>query len=348
MRYYGKWMRDEAFKRIGHLYPPVTITKEMLAERPDLKEKGFKAGDQQTVVAWLWARTVKCPNPACGAQMPLVRSFLLSSKGKEKYWIDTKVDRASKPPKIEFVVKKGNKEIPIGTVKRTGARCIACETPVSFEYIRLEGQSDRMIEKLMAIVTNSKKGTLFFSPDFTHEKKAITIEPTWKPDTNLPDKALGFRVQVYGMNTHASLFLKRQLLALTTFCDLYEAVKEKIITDIKNNSRKEEYADAILTYLGIAISQITRYSVTICIWNTTNQNVVQSFSRQAIPMTWDFAESNPLEGKLTLDTTASWVASAIENLGWDGGFGFVQQKNASQALINTIQNPLIVTDPSLF
>jgi putative DNA methylase len=139
VRHYGKWMRDEAFKRIGNLYPPVIVTKEMLADRPDLKVQGLKIGDQLTVLAWLWARTVKCPNPACGTQMPLVGSFSVWAKKKKEVWILPKINKKSTPNKIDFQIKFGAGNIPNGTVSKAGAHCIACDAPVALSYIRDEG-----------------------------------------------------------------------------------------------------------------------------------------------------------------------------------------------------------------
>lgn len=160
VRYYGKWMRDEAFKIIGHHYPPVTITKEIYSERPDLKEQGLKVGDNMTVIAWLWARTVKCPNPACGAQMPLVRSFAVSTKKGREARVEYTVDRTNTIPKVNFLVKIGKGKAPDGTVNRNGARCICCETPVAFEYIREEGKLGRLDSQMLAIITDGRKGRI--------------------------------------------------------------------------------------------------------------------------------------------------------------------------------------------
>jgi putative DNA methylase len=168
VRYYGKWMRDEAFKSIGHLYPLAIITKEILAERPDLKEQGIKAGDGLNVIAWLWARTVKCPNPACGAQMPLVKSFSLSIKKNKQAWIEPVIDYKSVPTKISFSIKRGNGKPHDGTVKRTSATCIACDTPVPLSYLRTEATAGRMSTQLMAIVVNAQERT-YVPADKSHE-----------------------------------------------------------------------------------------------------------------------------------------------------------------------------------
>jgi putative DNA methylase len=169
VRYYGKWVRDEAKKRIGHLYPK--------AQLPD--------GGEATVIAWLWARTVKCPNPACGCQMPLVRSFALSTKKGKETWVEPVIDRTQKTPKVEFVVQSGG-GAPDGTVNRKGATCIACETPVPLEYVRSEGRAKRMDAQLMAIVAEGNRKRIYLAPNAEQELIAAKAEPAWKPETPLP------------------------------------------------------------------------------------------------------------------------------------------------------------------
>jgi very-short-patch-repair endonuclease len=185
VRYYGLWMRAEAEKRIGHLYPKYRLTADLLAERPDLRLQGLKEGDELTVIAWLWARTVKCPNPACGAQMPLARSFALSTKKGKQAWVEPQVERFSHPPRITFTVKTGSGSVPEGTVMRTGARCIACGTPVALDHIRSEGKAGRMSAQLMAIVAEGKSGRIYLPPLPEHAAIAEKAQPAWKPEQEL-------------------------------------------------------------------------------------------------------------------------------------------------------------------
>ncbi|HKV01189.1 MAG TPA: hypothetical protein VJQ26_03625, partial [Ktedonobacteraceae bacterium] len=131
IRYYGKWMRDEAKKRIGHLYPKVTLPKEY-------------GGGEATVIAWLWTRTVVCPNPACGAHMPLVRSFYLSKKKGKEAWVEPHVDYSTTPPTIRYVVTASKSKLQDGTVNRQGARCIACGTPIGLDYLRSVGKTGQI------------------------------------------------------------------------------------------------------------------------------------------------------------------------------------------------------------
>ncbi|MEW6111706.1 MAG: DUF1156 domain-containing protein [Acidobacteriota bacterium] len=310
VQYYGKWMRDEAEKRIGHLYPKVDLPKEY-------------GGGKATVIAWLWARTVKCPNPACGALMPLVRSFALSTKKGKEAWVEPTVERhRSRPATIQFEVKAGKGEPPEGTVNRRGARCIVCDTPVPFDHIRTEGKAGRMSAQLMAIVTDGQRSRNYLSPTSGHEAVAKEARPQNVPQTDLPDKALGFRVQVYGMTKHRDLFTPRQLVALATFSDLVQEARNRAREDAESAgfepARKEDhaakhggasgvdlslaeggtgaqaYADAVATYLAFGLDKNTLTNTTQATWQSNPDRLTQAFSRQALPMTWDYAEANPL------------------------------------------------------
>jgi len=211
IRYYGKWMLDEAERRIGHLYPKVRLPKEY-------------GGEEVTAIAWLWTHTVICPNPACGAKMPLVRSFWLSSKKSKEAWIEPEINHSTTPPTIGFAVKTGKGQPQVGTVSRQGAICIACKIPVSLDHIRTEGKAGRMGAQLMAIVAEGKHGRVYLPPFEDQVAVASQAAPKNVPGTDLPEQALGFRVQLYGMTRHRDLFTPRQLVALTTFSDLVQAI----------------------------------------------------------------------------------------------------------------------------
>ncbi|NLG97281.1 MAG: DUF1156 domain-containing protein [Chloroflexi bacterium] len=354
VRYYGKWMRDEAEKRIGHLYPKVKITDEMLAEREDLRKQGLKPGDELTVIAWLWARTVKCPNPACNNEMPLVRAFALSTKKNKQAWIKPYVDSTNGSRKARFVVETGIGKAPEGTVNRNGASCIFCGTPVNFEYIREEGKRGLLQQQMMAVVVDGPSGRLYFTPSEEQERIALSAEPNWEPETELPEKALGFRVQLYGMTRHADLFTKRQLAGLSALCSLIADVRNKIEKDIPGQSadipkqRYDSYAKAVAMYLSMAISRLSNRMSTICFWDTGGENVQQVFARQALPMTWDFAESNPLSS-----SSGSWlngfeyICANLERLPFNILPGVVEQKDAA-SLSSIGFAPVISTDPPYY
>ncbi|MBV5349212.1 DUF1156 domain-containing protein, partial [bacterium] len=314
VRYYGKWMRDEAFKRIGHLYPPVTITKEILAERSDLKEQGYKPGDQLTVIAWLWARTLKCPNPACGAQMPLVRSFIISNKKGKQVWVDPKIDRHDQTPKIYFNVKQGVGNPPENIVNRNGARCICCDTPVPLSYIRSEGQSGRIQPQLITIVAHDKHGRVYISPNEIHSSIANQAKPTWKPDQELQGK-VRVNVPLYGLTTFGDLFTARQLNALETFSDSVSLVHKAVFDDaiLKNHPNAQIYADAIATYLSFVIDWCSNYWSSL---TTLGEGFIRgTFSRQALAMVWDYSEANPFcQSSGNFLNGLEWVEKAMLSL----------------------------------
>ncbi|MBF1999091.1 MAG: DUF1156 domain-containing protein [Synechococcales cyanobacterium M58_A2018_015] len=259
VRFYGAWMRERAFERIGYLYPKVRIGNH-----------GGTEDTEATVIAWLWARTVTCPNPACGCAMPLVRSFQLSTKKGKEAWVEPIVEnmnhgdtenteqplrdlrasvvnknhgdtenteqtlrdlRASVVPKIRFIVKSGQGKAPEGTVDRKGARCIACGTPVPLEYVRQEGRAGRMGQQMMAIVAEGQNGRVYLAPQLEHIEIAQSAQPTWKPDADLPHNPRDFKTPNYGMKKTSDLFTPRQLVALTTFSDLVGEARERATQD---------------------------------------------------------------------------------------------------------------------
>jgi putative DNA methylase len=312
VRRYGAWMRDEAYRRIGHLYPPIEITAAMVKERPDLKQY---EGEKLTVIAWLWARTVKSPNPAFAhVDVPLASTFILSSKkGKEAY-VQPVIHKPGEPgvstPGFSFTVKVGKPPTTVKTGtsfgKQKGFRCLMSQTPVSYEYIREEALAGRMGQRLMAIVAEGTRGRVYLTPTAEQEALADTAKPEWKPDLKIPKQALGFRVQLYGMLTFGELFTPRQLVALTTFSDLVGEARERIRRDalaagLLDDDRgldvggtgAKAYAEAVSVYLGMCSSKLSAYHCTLAIWRVPEGKSARAFGRQAIPMTWDYAECNP-------------------------------------------------------
>lgn len=259
--YYGKLLKARAFEQIGNLYPKA---------------------DGKTVIAWLWARTVTCSNPACNHRMPLVHSFKLSTK--QNVFVQPIVDG----DKIRFEIKNG-KDAPEGTVNRNGARCLFCGSTVPLEHVRNEGKAGRLSAQLMAIVAEGAHGRVYLAPDELHEKIADVEKPEDFPSGDLPDKALGFRVQEYGITEWNQLFTNRQLTALTTFSDLISEVKDQVQAD----GGSKDYADALAVYLAFWIDRIANYNSMNCGWDSSWIKIRNVFGRQAISMNWDFAEANP-------------------------------------------------------
>jgi putative DNA methylase len=323
VRYYGKWMRHEAFKRIGHLYPKARLPH----------------GREATVIAWLWARTVACPNPACGAEMPLVRSFALSTKPGKEWHVTPVVEGRS----IRFEVASGRSALE-GTVGRQGARCIVCDTAVPLGHVRTEAKEARMRQRMLAMVAQGERSRLYLPPNEEHERVAEVEQAIGAPDTDLPMRALGFRVQGYGMTKHRDLFTPRQLVALTTFSELVREGRDQVSADAGD----EVYADAVATYLAFGLDKNTLTNCTQATWQTKPDRLTQAFSRQAMPMTWDYAEANPFSeagGGFTL--TLQSLAEVLVKLPVRVRAAQVAQRDAVQSLLD-VPSPLICTDPPYY
>jgi len=336
IRYYGKWMRDEVERRIGHLYPKVTLPNNY-------------GGGAATVIAWLWVRTVKCPNPACGGQMPLTNKWWLSQKKGKQTWVEPQIDHTTTPPTIHFAIASGEGKPQIGTVNRQGIKCIACGTAVSFDHVRDQGKAGRMSTQLMTIVAEGQQGRIYLVPNNEHVVAATQSVPKEAPKTNLPKQALGFRVQLYGMTKHCDLFTPRQLIALTTFSDLIHEVRAKIVSDanIVGFSLDGAYVDAVETYLAIAIDRLADRNSIICSWDVTRDSTRNTFARQAIPMVWNFAEANPFsESTGNFLGAIDWVAEVVQQSPC-----CIQGKAWHRDAItraNGITRPLISTDPPYY
>jgi putative DNA methylase len=305
VRRYGAWMREEAEKRIGHLYPKVTITTGMAKERPDLRPL---IGQELTVIAWIWARTVKSPNPAySGTDVPLASTFILSTKpGKETY-----VEPVLEGGSYRFTVRRGDAPAAAKTGTsfgvRKGFRCLLSNAAISFSYIREQGLAHRMGDRMMAIVADSPGGRVYLPPTSDHERIATTVQPSWKPEVPIANPALSIRVPLYGIEAFGDLFTKRQLVSLTTFADLVAEAREQVLRDGTGTNRLVDsaplaaggkgpraYAEAVSLYLACIVDKFAESHSSICTWSNSPKNelVVSTFRRQALPMTWDFGEAN--------------------------------------------------------
>ena len=327
IRYYGRWMREKAFERIGHLYPK--------AKLPD--------GGEATVIAWLWARTVPCPNPACGIRMPLKTTFQVSNKRGNKHWVRPVIDRESNT--ISFVVQNHRDGVPDGgTVNRKGATCIVCNASAPLGYVREQSRAGHMGEQMTAIVAEGDRKRLYLSPNEEHYLARSKAEPTWKPIGSLPDKARSISVQIYGFTEWGSLYTDRQLAALTEFSDLLGEVRSLL----KQDGASEEYVDTVSVYLALSIGKYTDYCSNFCSWILPSENVSHVFTGQGIGMMWDFAEANPF-ANLAQNWMAGTerVAKSIERLPISVNTGQVHQADASTT-IHANSGPIVVTDPPYY
>ncbi len=295
VRYYGKWMRDEAEKRIGHLYPKVRLPKEY--------------GDgEATVIAWLWAHTVRCPNPACGAQMPLVRTYWLSKKGKG-VWVEPIVDRKSK--RVHFEIRNGDSHKPTISVDngtsaadtkgkkiRATFKCIVCnEGLAKGDYVDDEANEGRLNVMPLAIAAEAFRSRHYANfaseiADYIHTETVKLLSDT-HIQTLLPTEpsrgtfASNAQGRIYGFKTFADYFTERQLVALATFSNLINAVRRQISEDassILESKDLEEYTKSVATVLAVAVDKAVDYWSKICFWHNgaAHQKIVNTFARQAI------------------------------------------------------------------
>jgi putative DNA methylase len=324
VRYYGQWMRDRAFERIGHLYPKVKLPN----------------GDEATVIAWLWARTVVCPNPACGARMPIVRSFALSTKPAKKTWIEPIIDHALK--RVRFDVKTGEGGPPEGTKLRGHTRCLFCGNTISDAQLREQSRNGGTDAIPLAVVAEGKSGRIYLRPD-EETDAPLEAPPTPWLDQPLPDNARWFSPPNYGMTTYQSLFTDRQLTSLTVFSDLILEAYNEAMKDGATEGR----AIGIATYLAFSLDRSVDRSSTICSWDSSPkmEALRNTFARQAIPMIWDFAEGSPFsDSSGNWLNNVDWVSKVLEELS-PNRRGSVHQQDAT-----TVCNERVVfsTDPPYY
>ena len=360
VRYYGQWMRDEAEKRIGYLYPKIKVSAEMVRERPDLKQY---EGRKLTVIAWLWTRTVKSPNPAfADVDVPLASSFMLSTKeGKEAYVKPVIAEHG-----YRFTVRVGKpsdgEDVSAGTKVSRGAnfRCLMSGIPISGDYIKSEGKAGKMGSRLMAIVAEGQRGRVYLAPPLEQEAIATKSKPGWKPDGDVPARLTGGTCVPYGLTTWGDLFTPRQLVALTTFSDLVVEAMKHINRETANADLPIDrlpiwsdgaislgYADAVGVYLACGLSRLADYWSSLGRWQAKNQQLSNLFGRQAIPMVWDYPEANPFSEKGgSFRNLFSWTIQSIPNIGkW--GRGHCEQRNA---VVHepTLFGKIISTDPPYY
>jgi putative DNA methylase len=380
VRYYGQWMRDEAERRIGHLYPKIEVTAAMARDpenpRPDLEPY---VGRKLTVIAWLWARTVKSPNPAFATvDVPLASTFMLSTKAGKEAWVEPVIQAGGyrftvycrsgfsptgrpegRPTEAELMAAAKN-----GTKLARGAnfRCLMSGSPISGDYIKAEGKAGRMSACLMAIVAEGQRGRVYLAPTAEMEAMALTAQPSWRPEGDIPTRMTGGNCTPYGLTTWCDLFTPRQLVALTTFSDLVQEARERMRCDAipaglpddgkaleQGGAGATAYADAVGVYLAFAISKLSDRGSTICTWFTERDSTRNTFARQSIPMTWDYAELNTLlDGTGSFLGAVEWTAESIQGVaaGFGSSFGASNQFDATSQSVSI--SKLVSTDPPYY
>lgn len=351
VRRYGQWIRDEARRRIGHVYPKATLDD----------------GTQADVMAWIWARAVACPNPACGIEMPLVQSWWLAkSKGKEAYVVPHVVEDISAPTerRIKFTIGHDPATAPSkeydGTMRGRGRGvCVACSSPVTPQYIREEATAGRMESVLMAVVAEGKRRRIYLDPDHIHAEAAkLGRSATSGLEAKIARNPRWFSPPEYGLTEFADLFTPRQLIMLTTFSDLVGEAHDRILTDARaaglvegeslsaGGSGAAAYADAVCTYLAMAISKVADRGSAMVGWFIGRESTRNTFARQAIPMTWDFVEVNTLRaGTGTYLGAISWTAESLQAIPLNGKIGKATQ---ADAMSQSYENVVVSTDPPYY
>ncbi|MCI6231066.1 MAG: DUF1156 domain-containing protein [Selenomonas sp.] len=340
IHYYGELLKQKAYEKIGGLYPKV---------------KDPETGEERTVIAWIWARTVKCPNPACGCEMPLVNSFWLSKKKGNETYIDPIVDGNH----IIFDIKHGLGQAHNATVNRTGARCICCKTEISLSRIKEESKQNHMGKRLLAIVAEGDHKRVYFPANQEHEIKAkISRNKINYPDGNVAYDPRNFSVKGYGIEYFSQLFTTRQLALLTTIQEIIPEIGKCVLEDAKQYFSEDmsclqdkgtgarAYSESIIVYLTFLLDKIVDYHSSLCGWTSAREVIRDTFGRQSVSMTWNFAEANPFSHSSgCFDNMLEWVENAVAALPCDIEGDAFQQNVTSD---NEFHDFLISTDPPYY
>ncbi len=343
VRYYGEWMKEQAFNKIGHLYPKAIL--------PD---------GEVAVIAWIWARTVASPDPtAKGAHVPLVSSLMLSTKKGNKAWVEI-VDDPNAKDGWRFEVKTGEISKSDEVLKSAGTKagkakdfiCIKTKSPIQRGYIQAEGKAGRLSKRLMAIVALGKNGRVYLSPNAMHEEIAASVD--YSPEVenaresflsgSTPTRAMttGGVCSAYGLDTWGKLFSNRQLITLITFSEFVGKAYERILLD----GGSPDYAKAVITYLGFAVDKMVDINSSACSWISANGVIRNTFARQAIPMVWDYTESNPFSNSTgCFDLIIGKISECIGALP-ASMHGYSEQVDAQTDC--GLRNVMVSTDPPYY
>jgi putative DNA methylase len=361
VRYYGRWIREEAENRIGHLYPKVEITAEMAKNRPDLRTY---VGKMLTVIAWLWVRTVKSPNPAfADVDVPLASSFMLSTRSGQEAYVEPVVEGNRYRFTIQIGRPRDQESVKNGTKLARGAnfRCLMSGTPITGEYIKAEGRAGRLGIRMMAVVLEGDRERVYLSPTTEMEQLARTAEARWRPDVPLAPDPRALWTPAYGLTTYGHLFTDRQLAVLTVFSELVDVARAQAKEDAESAEMGQDirplqaggsgataYSDAVALYLAFAVDRVVDRHSSIATWDSSPSKLQlrNTFARQGIPMTWDFGEGNPFcESSGTWSPSVEWVAKAIALLPASPAGTALQLDAAVQ---NASKDRVICTDPPYY
>lgn len=345
VQYYGEWMKREAFRHIGHLYPKVKVPHEL-------------GGGEATVIAWIWARTVKCPNPACGCEMPLASTFVLSKKKGKEAWVKPITEGTS----VHFEVQYGKcpKEYESFKVGRSAVfKCPCCGEITTDAYVKQHGKAHEMGSQLMAVVGEGKHGRIYLSPDVEQTIAADVPAPESYPSGAMPENPRWFSPPAFGMTDYSDLFTNRQLTALTTFSSLVAEAQAKAEADavaagVTNDHialsaggfGARAYGEAVGVYLAFVIDKMTDYNSSVCSWHNSKELIRNTFGRQAIPMAWDYAEVNPFSNSTgSYSSMVSWIYDCLQELPSQGNSEVSQFDAQSDC---GLRNIMVSSDPPYY
>lgn len=345
VQYYGGWMKREAFRRIGHLYPKVKVPHAL-------------GGGEATVIAWIWARTVKCPNPACGCEMPLASTFVLSKKKGKEAWVKPITEGNN----VHFEVQYGKcpKEYESFKVGRSAVfKCPCCGEITTDAYVKQHGKAHEMGSQLMAVVGEGKHGRIYLSPDVEQTIAADVPAPESYPSGAMPENPRWFSPPAFGMTDYSDLFTHRQLTALTTFSSLVAEAQAKAEADavaagVTNDHialsaggfGARAYGEAVGVYLAFVIDKMTDYNSSVCSWHNSKELIRNTFGRQAIPMAWDYAEVNPFSNSTgSYSSMVSWIYDCLQELPSQGNSEVSQFDAQSDC---GLRNIMVSSDPPYY
>jgi putative DNA methylase len=336
VRFYGAWMRDEAQRQVGHLFPMIELPSRY-------------GGGEAPIVAWIWASTLRCPNPGCSNDIPLVRSFVLDSREGRKTWVVPRIgERYSRHEgELLFDLQSSKGLPPAGTVSRQGALCPFCGRRVSHDELRAAGVADQMSAELMAIVVDRGEGPIHLEPSISFGRITPQTKPAWTSETRLTSNPRCVDLPDYGFTTVASLFTSRQLAALTTLSDLIGAVRAQAARDAERCGDRDPaaYADAVATYLGLAVCKTADVASSQCRWNASTQRIIPALARRTLWMNWEYAEGNPFSvssGGFLQQVEA--LARVLETLDLPGE-GKSTQQDAADLTVASAARGLVCTEP---
>ncbi len=344
VRYYGEWMQQEAVHRIGHLYPQV---------------KQPKSKEETEVLAWIWARTVKCPSPSCRCNIPLSSSYDLARKKGSEAWVEPEVENGT----VQFHIhqKAREEENVKPKVAQTAVfKCPSCGEVTTDSYVKECGRNHQIHSQLIAVVADNGKKRLFLEPDINQIKAAQVVPPKDIPHGKLPNNPRRFSPPSFGLSDYADLFTPRQLTYITTMMQLAkevqhiveeQAIKSGLADDhvpfIEGGHGALAYAQAIRITLAVTISKLLDRCSSVCSWDASGSGSLRNvFSRSAMPMIWDYAESNPFSSASgSFLNTLGRTCEAISQLPIYAEGKTIQ---ADATLPNNIHNALISTDLPYF